>query len=90
MVNFFPHRSLFTVHHSPFKNMDLFEFFRENESKLHERPPEQIWKKLESRLERRRARKRRMIRFLQLGTVIAALVLLLLTAGLVWYFVKHS
>ncbi len=70
--------------------MDLFEFFKENESKLHERPSEQAWKKLEGRLERRRLRKRRMIRFLQLGAVVAALVLLLLAAGLVWYFVKNS
>lgn len=70
--------------------MDLFEFFRENESRLHERPPEQVWKKLERRLERRQSRKRRMIRFLQLGAVAAALLLLLLAAGLVWYFVKHS
>ena len=62
--------------------MDLFEFFKEHESKLHERPSEQAWKKLEGRLERRRVRKRRMIRFLQLGAVVAALVLLLLTAGL--------
>ena len=54
--------------------MDLFEFFRENESKLHERPPEQAWKKLEGRLEHRRLKRQRAIRFLQLGTVVSALV----------------
>jgi len=70
--------------------MDLFEFFKENESKLHERPSEQAWERLEKRLERRRKRRQRTIRFLQLGAVVAALVLLLLAAGLVWYFVKNS
>ncbi|MEQ1745679.1 MAG: hypothetical protein ABMA02_09645 [Saprospiraceae bacterium] len=70
--------------------MDLFEFFRENESKLHERPPEQAWKKLEGRLERSRLKRQRAIRFLQLGTVVAALTLLLLAAGLVWYFSRKT
>ncbi|MBK9337734.1 MAG: hypothetical protein IPM98_14690 [Lewinellaceae bacterium] len=70
--------------------MDLFEFFKENESKLHERPSEQAWQKLEVRLERRRVRRRRAIRFLQLGVVVAALALLLLAAGLVWYFIHKS
>ena len=29
---------------------DLFDFFRENESKLHEHPPEKVWQQLEQRL----------------------------------------
>ncbi|MFN0014396.1 MAG: hypothetical protein ACKVU2_07590 [Saprospiraceae bacterium] len=70
--------------------MDLFEFFQKNESKLHERPPEQTWKKLEGRLERSRVKRQRAIRFLQLGTVVAAFALLLLAAGLVWYFSRKS
>ena len=69
---------------------DLFEFFKENESKLHELPSEQTWQKLEKRLEKRRRRKRRAIRFLQLGAVALALFLLLLAAGLVWYFVYRE
>lgn len=69
--------------------MDLFEFFKKNESKLHERPSEQAWQKLEIRLERKRVRRRRTIRFLQLGAVVAALLLLLLAAGLVWYFIHQ-
>lgn len=69
---------------------DLFDFFKENESKLYERPPEQAWEKLELRLEKVRRRKRRTIRFLQLGVVVLALLLLLLAAGLVWYFVQRE
>lgn len=65
---------------------DLFDFFKQNESKLHELPSEQVWSKLEGRLEKRR-RARRKIRFLQLGTAALALLLLLLAAGLVWFFV---
>jgi len=59
---------------------DLFEFFKENESKLHEAPPAQAWKKLEQRLDRKRRKKRRGIRFLQLGVIVAAILLLLLVA----------
>ena len=33
---------------------DLFDFFKENESKLHERPSEHVWQKLEQRLEKAR------------------------------------
>ena len=69
---------------------DLFDFFKENESKLYERPPEQAWEKLELRLEKVRRRRRRTIRFLQIGVVALALLLLLLAAGLVWYFVQQS
>jgi hypothetical protein len=62
---------------------DLFEFFKENESKLHEAPPAQVWNKLEEKLEKRKRRTRRGIRFLQLGYVIAAVLLLLVIAFLV-------
>lgn len=30
---------------------DLFDFFKENESKLQERPSDQVWQKLEKKLE---------------------------------------
>jgi hypothetical protein len=69
---------------------DLFDFFKENESKLHERPPEQVWQKLEKRLEKTRRPRRRGIRFLQIGTVAVALALLLLAAALVWYFSRKG
>ena len=68
---------------------DIFDFFKENESKLHERPSEQTWQKLEQKLKRNRLPRRRGIRFLQLGTVALAILLLLLAAGLVWYFVRN-
>ena len=68
---------------------DLFDFFKENESKLHERPSEQTWQKLEQKLKRNHRPKRRGIRFLQLGTVALAIILLLLAAGLVWYFTHN-
>ena len=68
---------------------DIFDFFKENESKLHEAPPEQAWRKLENRLEKRR-RERKKIRFLQLGSVLLILILMLLlmAAILVLYFMK--
>ena len=69
---------------------DLFDFFKENESKLYERPPRQAWEKLETRLEKRRRRQKRNIRFLQLGAVALSLMLLLLAAGLVWYYVHKA
>ena len=69
---------------------DLFDFFKENEEKLHERPSEKTWQKLEQKLKRTRRPKRRGIRFLQLGAVALAILLLLLAAGLVWYFVFHT
>lgn len=69
---------------------DFFEFFKENESKLYERPSEQAWKRLEARLEKRRQRRRRTIRFLQLGAVALAILLLLLAAGLVLHFVRAA
>jgi len=69
---------------------DLFDFFKENESKLHELPSEQVWERLEQKLERRKLRPRRRIRFLQLGQVALVLVFLLITAVLVYYFVRHN
>ncbi len=69
---------------------DLFDFFKENESKLHELPSEQVWERLEQKLERRKQRPRRGIRFLQLGQVALVLVFLLITAVLVYYFVRHT
>ena len=69
---------------------ELFDFFKEQESKLYERPPERAWEKLEVRLEKRRKRRRRAIRFLQLGAVALALFLLLLAAGVVMYYVRKA
>jgi hypothetical protein len=72
--------------------MDLFEFFKENESKLQEKPPEQVWQRLEQKLKKARRRRilRRDIRFLNTGTAALVLLFLLLTAILVWYFVRHG
>ncbi len=67
---------------------DLFDFFKENESKLHERPSEQAWQKLEQKLKKSRRPRRRGIRFLQLGIVALAILLLLFAAAMVWYFTK--
>ena len=69
---------------------DLFDFFKKNESQLHERPPQQAWQKLEKRLDKSRKRKQRGIRFMQLGTVALILLLLLFVAAMVWYFVKKA
>jgi hypothetical protein len=66
---------------------DLFDFFKENESKLHEKPPEKVWNKLEAKLDRKRRPRRRGIRFVQTNAVLLAIFLLLLAAALVWYFV---
>ncbi|MEY3240542.1 MAG: hypothetical protein RIR11_1980 [Bacteroidota bacterium] len=63
---------------------DLFDFFKDNESKLHEAPSAQAWNKLEAKLEKRKRRKRRNIQFLQLGYVIVAVLFLLMIAYLVW------
>ncbi len=68
---------------------DLFEFFKENESKLHERPPEKVWQQLEKQLERKRRPRRRGIRFLQIGQVALVLLILLFIAVMVWYFTKR-
>ena len=65
---------------------DLFDFFKENEEKLHERPPEKVWQKLEQKLERTRRPKRRGIRFLQTWVVALILMILLMAAVAVWYY----
>lgn len=82
--------ALFSILNSPLIMSDLFDFFKENESKLHERPPEQVWQKLEKRLEKTRRPRRQGIRFLQVGTIALVLALLLLAAVLVWYFVRKN
>ena len=65
---------------------DIFDFFKDNESKLHERPSDQVWQKLEKRLTRSRRPRRRGIRFLQLGAVALLIVLLMIAAAVVWYY----
>ncbi|MBN8682828.1 MAG: hypothetical protein J0L99_09245 [Chitinophagales bacterium] len=68
---------------------DIFDFFKENESKLEERPPQQLWDKLEQKLESDKRRKRRRnIRFLQLNAVALMLLVLLFAAALLWYFTR--
>jgi uncharacterized membrane protein YukC len=67
---------------------DLFEFFKENESKLYETPSSQAWSKLEARLERKRRQTRRGIRFLQLGIIVVVVLLLIMIAFLVWQNAK--
>jgi hypothetical protein len=67
---------------------DIFDFFKENESKLHEKPSELVWKKLEKKLEKNRRPKRRGLQFLQLSVVVLLLLLLILAAVLVWHFSK--
>jgi len=69
---------------------DIFDFFKKNEEKLHERPTEKVWQKLEQRLDKTRRPKRREIRFLQTVAIVVVLSLLLLTAALVWYFVYQN
>lgn len=71
---------------------DLFDFFKQNEHKLHEAPPEQVWQRLQQRLDsqRKQRRKRPAIRFLQLGAVALILLILILVAVLVWHFVKND
>ncbi len=68
---------------------DIFDFFKENEEKLHERPAEKVWQKLEQKLDKTRRPKRKGIRFLQPATISIILFMLLLAAVLVWYFVFH-
>ena len=68
----------------------IFDFFKENENKLHERPAEKVWQKLEQKLDKSRRPKRRGIRFLQPVTVALMIFLLLMTAVLVWYFIFQS
>ena len=65
---------------------DLFDLFKDNESQQHERPSEQVWQKLEKRLDKSRRPKRRAIRFMQLWVVGLIVLLLLFVAAMVWYF----
>lgn len=65
---------------------DLFDFFKENESKLQERPSDQVWQKLEKKLETSRRKKRPGIRFLQLTTVALILLVLIFAGVMAWYF----
>lgn len=68
---------------------DIFDFFRQNEQKLHERPPDQVWQKLEQKLDRSPRRKpRRGIRFLQLWVVALILLILILTSVALWHYTK--
>ena len=69
---------------------DLFDLFKESESQLHERPSEQVWQKLEKRLDKSRRSKRRGIRFLQLWMVGLIVLILLFIASIVWYFAKST
>jgi hypothetical protein len=70
---------------------DLFDFFKQNESKLHEKPPERVWQKLEQQLKEKRPRpKRHGIPFLQLGTVALIITILIFIGLVVWYFVKKT
>ena len=68
---------------------DLFDFFKENEDKLHERPSEMVWQKLEQKLERTRRPRRRGIRFLQLWVVALLLLILIMAAVMVWHFSRR-
>lgn len=65
---------------------DIFDFFKENEEKLHERPPEQLWQKLEQKLEHMPRPKRRGIRFLQLWVIALILLILILASVLVLHY----
>ncbi|MEO0005999.1 MAG: hypothetical protein RJA20_195 [Bacteroidota bacterium] len=65
---------------------DLFDFFRENEAGLHERPSEEVWKQLEQRLDKSRRARRRGIHFLQPAVIAVIIMILLLAAVLVWHY----
>ena len=67
---------------------DIFDFLKENESKLQERPSDQAWQKLEKKLEKHRRPKRRGLKFLQLEVVVLILLLLIFAGVMVWYFSK--
>ena len=66
---------------------DIFDFFKENEEKLHERPAEKVWQKLEKKLDKSRRPRRRGILFLQPLTIALIILIILLTAVAVWYIV---
>lgn len=65
---------------------DIFDFFKKNESKLYEKPPEQVWVRLEKKLDKQRRPRRRGLQFLQLTVVALILLLLLMAAILVWHY----
>lgn len=67
---------------------DIFDFFKNNESKLHEQPPEKVWQQLEVKLDKNRRPKRRTKPFLQLGAISLMILILILAAVLVWHFSK--
>jgi hypothetical protein len=69
---------------------DLFDFFKEQEGKLHESPTPDAWAKIEARLERKRRQRQRKIRFLQLGLVALTLGMLLFAAWMVWFFARKG
>ncbi len=54
---------------------DLFELFRESEHKLNQRPSSDAWRRLESRLDERRASQKTNL-FRQLLSIAALLILL--------------
>ena len=64
---------------------EIFDFFKENEDKLHERPSEQVWQKLEQKLDRTRRPVRRGIRFMQLWVVALIVLILILASVAVWH-----
>lgn len=68
---------------------DIFDFFKENEEKLYERPSEQVWQKLEQKLESKRRPRKRGIPFLQTWVTALIILLLLLAAFLVWQSVRN-
>ncbi len=68
---------------------DIFDFFKENEQKLHEKPSEQVWQKLEQKLERSRRPKQRGIRFLQTWIVVLILLLLIMASVAVWFYSRR-
>ena len=68
---------------------DLFDFFKQNEDNIQEKPSEQAWQKLEQKLERNRRPKRRGIRFLQTWVVVLMLLILILAAMMVWHYARR-
>lgn len=70
---------------------DPFDFFKEQEAKLLEKPSEQVWKKLEKRLDQlpRRPKVRRRRPDVRLGMVALVLLVLLFSAVMVWWFVQQ-
>jgi ferric-dicitrate binding protein FerR (iron transport regulator) len=70
---------------------DPFDFFKEQEAKLLEKPSEQVWKKLEKRLDQlpRRPKVRRRRPDVRLGMVALVLLVLLFSAIMVWWFVQQ-